>query len=347
MSHPVNSFPISILDLVPVREGGTTKDALDEMVTIAQHVEKLCYRRFWLSEHHNTATLASSATAILISKVLENTESIQVGSGGIMLPNHTPLVVAEQFGTLETLHPGRLNLGLGRAPGTDMQTAHALRRTTQETAFAFPQDVVELQNYLKPFEEQGPVRAHPGVGTAVPIYILGSSTSSAQLAARFGLPYVFAAHFAPQQLEQALQIYRNQFEPSEYLTEPYVMVCVNVIGADSNEQAEILSTSADQFYLNVVRGSKNLLKPPLDTMDGQWSYREEMMVRGMSQYTFKGDEETIGERLGAFVADLQIDEVIAVSYIYDQEKRKRSFEILKQAADRFNVTQQHSASSSI
>lgn len=337
MSQPIDSFPISVLDLVPVREGGTTKDALDEMVAIAQHVEKLGYNRFWLSEHHNTATLASSATAILISKVLEHTESIQVGSGGIMLPNHTPLVVAEQFGTLETMHPGRLNLGLGRAPGTDMQTAHALRRTTQETAFAFPQDVVELQNYLKPLGGQGPVQAHPGVGTAVPVYILGSSTSSAQLAASLGLPYVFAAHFAPQQLEQALQIYRNGFKPSEYLAEPYVMVCVNVVAADSNEEAEKLATSSDQFYLNVVRGSKNLLQPPLDTMDGQWSYREEMMVRGMSQYTFKGDEETISEQLGKFVAQLQIDEVIAVSYIYDQEKRKRSFEVLKQAAKRFGV----------
>ena len=197
--------------------------------------------------------------------------------------------------------------------------------------------MVELQNYLKPLDSQGPVQAHPGVGTAVPVYILGSSTSSAQLAASLGLPYVFAAHFAPQQLEQALQIYRNGFKPSEYLAEPYVMVCVNVVAADSNAEAEKLATSSDQFYLNVVRGSKNLLQPPLDTMDGQWSYREEMMVRGMSQYTFKGDEQTISEQLGKFVAQLQVDEVIAVSYIYDQEKRKRSFEVLKQAANRLHV----------
>ncbi|WP_157886462.1 LLM class flavin-dependent oxidoreductase [Planococcus versutus] len=337
MLQPIDTFPVSVLDLVPVREGGTTKDALEEMIAIAQHVEKLGYKRFWLSEHHNTATLASSATAILISKVLDHTETIQVGSGGIMLPNHTPLVVAEQFGTLETMHPGRLNLGLGRAPGTDMQTAHALRRTTQETAFAFPQDVVELQNYLKPIGEQGPVRAHPGVGTSVPVYILGSSTSSAQLAARMGLPYVFAAHFAPQQVEQALQIYRSEFQPSEYLSEPYVMVCVNVIGAMTNEEAGKLATSSDQFYLNVIRGSKELLKAPIETMDGQWSYREEMMVRGMSQYTFTGTEELISERLGKFVSRLQIDEIVAVSYIYDQEKRKRSFEILKQATAHFKV----------
>ncbi len=337
MLQSMDAFPVSVLDLVPVREGGTTKDALEEMTAIAQHVEKLGYKRFWLSEHHNTATLASSATAILISKVLDHTETIQVGSGGIMLPNHTPLVVAEQFGTLETMHPGRLNLGLGRAPGTDMQTAHALRRTTQETAFAFPQDVVELQSYLKPLAEQGPVRAHPGVGTSVPVYILGSSTSSAQLAARMGLPYVFAAHFAPQQLEQALQIYRSEFQSSEYLSEPYVMVCVNVIGATTNEEAEKLATSSDQFYLNVIRGSKELLKAPIETMEGKWSYREEMMVRGMSQYTFTGTEETISERLGEFVSQLQIDEIIAVSYIYDQEKRKRSFEILKQATAHFKV----------
>ncbi|MDN7243183.1 LLM class flavin-dependent oxidoreductase [Planococcus sp. N028] len=331
MSETRKSLPVSVLDLVPVREGHTTKEALQDMVDIAKHVETLGYRRFWLSEHHNTPTLASSATSILISKVLDNTESIEVGSGGIMLPNHTPLVVAEQFGTLETMYPNRVNLGLGRAPGTDMQTAHALRRTTQETAFIFPQDVVELQNYLKPMEHQGMVHAHPGVGTEVPIFILGSSTSSAQLAARLGLPYVFAAHFAPQQLEQALDIYRRSFEPSEYLAEPYVMVCVNVVAADTNEEAEKLSTSSDLFYLNVVRGTKNPLQPPLETMDGQWNFYEENMVRGMSKFTFKGDRNTISEQLSKFCGEMQIDELMAVSYIYDQEKRKQSYAILKDA----------------
>lgn len=336
MSQQIESIPVSVLDLVAISEGHTAKEALQDMVSLAQHVEELGYRRFWLSEHHNSPTLASSATSILIAKVLDNTESIEVGSGGIMLPNHTPLVVAEQFGTLDTMYPGRVNLGLGRAPGTDMQTAHALRRTTQETAFAFPQDVVELQNYLKPAEHQSMVCAYPGVGTEVPIYILGSSTSSAQLAARLGLPYVFAAHFAPQQLKQALQLYRSQFQPSEYLAEPYVMACVNVVAAETAEEAEMLSTSSQLFYLNVVRGTKNLLQPPVETMDGKWSLYEENVARGMSQYTFTGDRETISSQLAPFLKELQIDELMAVSYIYDQEKRKRSYEILKQAVDQIN-----------
>ncbi|TWT02386.1 LLM class flavin-dependent oxidoreductase [Planomicrobium sp. CPCC 101079] len=333
MSEVRTAIPVSVLDLVPVREGYTTKEALQDMVELAKHVEGLGYRRFWLSEHHNTPTLASSATSILIAKVLDNTESIEVGSGGVMLPNHTPLVVAEQFGTLETMYSGRVNLGLGRAPGTDMQTAHALRRTNQETAFVFPQDVVELQTYLKSAEHQGKVHAHPGVGTEVPIFILGSSTSSAQLAARLGLPYVFAAHFAPQQLEQALGIYRSEFEPSEYLAKPYVMVCVNVIGAETNEEAEMLSTSSDLFYLNVVRGTRNLLQPPVESMDGRWNFYEESMVHGMSKYTFKGDRNTLSEQINRFCGELGIDELMAVSYIYDQEKRRRSYEILKDAIE--------------
>ncbi|RNF39111.1 LLM class flavin-dependent oxidoreductase [Planococcus salinus] len=333
MNQPIKPVPLSILDLVPVREGHTSKEALEDMVELAQHAEKLGYQRFWLSEHHNTPTLVSSATSILISKVLDHTNSIQVGSGGIMLPNHSPLVIAEQFGTLETMYPNRLNLGLGRAPGTDMQTAHALRRTTQETAFAFPQDVTELQNYFKPLDSQGTVQAYPGVGTEVPIFILGSSTSSAHLAARRGLPYAFAAHFAPQHLEQAIEIYRSQFEPSEYLEEPYVIVCVNAIAGETDEEARKLATSSDLFYLNVVRGTKNLLQPPVDTMDGVWNFYEENMARGMSRYTLKGSQAAISGQLKELLNRLPIDELMAVSYIYDQDKRKRSYEILKQAMD--------------
>ncbi len=333
MEQNIKKLPVSILDLVAISQGQTAKEAIDSMVELAQHAEQLGYSRFWLSEHHNTPTLASSATSILISKVLESTESIEVGSGGIMLPNHTPLVVAEQFGTLETMHPSRVNLGLGRAPGTDMQTARALRRTSQETAYVFPQDVVELQNYLKPGEQEGMVNAYPGVGTEVPIYILGSSTSSAELAARLGLPYVFAAHFAPQQLKQALQIYRSQFQPSEYLTAPHVTVCVNVVAGETDEEAAMLGTSSQMFYLNVIRGTKNPLQPPVETMQGKWSFPEENMVRAMAQYTFSGKKETIMRQLEPFIAELNIDELMAVSYIYDQDKRKRSFEILKEAVD--------------
>jgi len=333
MNESLQSIPVSVLDLVAVKEGQTNKEAFEDMVDLAGHVEKLGYKRYWLTEHHNSQTVISSATSILIGHVLEKTETIRVGSGGIMLPNHAPLVVAEQFGTLETMYPNRLDLGLGRAPGTDMQTAHALRRTTQETAFAFPQDVMELQHYFKTNDQQGQVRAFPGVGSSVPIYILGSSTSSAELAARLGLPYAFAAHFAPQQLEHAIHIYRTQFVPSEYLAEPYVMVCVNVIAAETNEEAEKLSTTSNRFYLNVVSGKKELLQPPIESMDGQWSYYEENAVRGMTAYTFKGDKNLISEQLRAFFGRLQVDELIAVSYIYDQEARKRSYEILKETVD--------------
>ena len=333
MTKKYNSIPVSVLDLVAVREGDTHKEAIDETVNLAQHTEKLGYSRFWLTEHHNSPTVISSATSILIGHVLENTQSIRVGSGGIMLPNHAPLVIAEQFGTLEAMYPKRVDLGLGRAPGTDMQTAHALRRTTHETAFAFPQDVVELQNYFKSIDQQGAVRAFPGVDAQVPVYILGSSVSSAALAARMGLPYVFAAHFAPTQLEEALHIYHNQFTPSDYLAEPYVMVCVNVVAADSNEEAEKLSTTTNQFYLNVVRRSQNFLQPPVDSMDGLWSPFEESAVRGMSTYSFKGDKQKIQDQAKKFIEKFRVNELIAVTYIYDQTARMRSYEILKEAID--------------
>lgn len=329
--NEIKPIPVSVLDLVAVKEGQTNKEAFEDMVGLATHVEKLGYNRYWLTEHHNSQSVISSATSILIGHVLEKTETIRVGSGGVMLPNHAPLVVAEQFGTLETMYPNRLDLGLGRAPGTDMQTAHALRRTTQETSFAFPQDVVELQNYFKSQYMEGQVHAYPGAGANVPIYILGSSTSSAELAARLGYPYVFAAHFAPQQFEQAIQIYRDRFVPSAYLAEPYVMVCVNVIAADTNEEAERLSTTSDRFYLNVVSRKQEKLKPPVETMDGLWNYYEENAVRSMSAFTFKGDRDAIAEQLTSFQGTFQVDELMAVSYVYDQEARKRSYEILQEA----------------
>jgi len=333
MNRKLQPVPVSVLDLVAVKEGQTNKEAFEDMVSLAQYVEKIGYNRFWLTEHHNSPNVVSSATSILIGHLLEKTETIKVGSGGIMLPNHAPLVVAEQFGTLENIYPNRLDLGLGRAPGTDMQTAHALRRTTQETSFSFPQDVVELQNYFKTIDYQGGVRAFPGVGANVPIYILGSSTSSAELAARLGLPYAFAAHFAPQQLELAIQIYRNQFIPSEYLSEPYVIVCVNAIGADTTEEAEKLSTTSDRFYLNVVTGKKSPLQPPVDTMEGLWNPIEENAVRRMSTYTFKGDRNAITAQLKSFLGTFQINELMAVTYVYDQEARRRSYDILKEAVD--------------
>ncbi|SDM58639.1 luciferase family oxidoreductase, group 1 [Psychrobacillus sp. OK028] len=333
MNRKLQSIPVSVLDLVAVKEDQTNKEAFKDMVSLAQFTEKLGYNRYWLTEHHNAPNVISSATSILIGHVLEKTETIKVGSGGIMLPNHAPLVVAEQFGTLESLYPNRLDLGLGRAPGTDMQTAHALRRTTQETSFSFPQDVVELQNYFKSIDSQSTVHAFPGVGANVPIYILGSSTSSAELAARLGLPYAFAAHFAPQQMEMAIEIYRNKFVPSEYLTEPYVIVCVNVIAADTNEEAKKLSTTSDRFYLNVVTGKKELLQPPVDSMEGLWNPLEENAVRRMSAYTFKGDRNKIIEQLKSFLGAFHVDELMAVTYVYDQEARRRSYEILREAIE--------------
>lgn len=333
MPTTIQPVPLSVLDLVAVLEGQTDKEAFKDMVDLAQHAERLGYTRYWLTEHHNKPTVISSATSILIGHVLEKTQSIKVGSGGIMLPNHAPLVVAEQFGTLETMYPNRVDLGLGRAPGTDMQTAHALRRTMEETAHSFPQDIVQLQTYFSALETQGAVRAFPGVNTNVPIYILGSSTSSARLAAHLGLPYVFAAHFAPRQLKEALAIYRNQFKPSTFLKDPYVIVCVNVVAAESNEEAERFATSSDRFYLNVVRNTEELLQPPVNSMEGIWNDFEERAVKTMSAYTLKGDKAAVTNQLRDLLASLEINELMAVSYIYDQAARKQSYKILKEAMD--------------
>lgn len=333
MTTKIQPVPLSVLDLVAVLEGQTDKEAFEDMVDLAQHTEKLGYTRYWLTEHHNKPTVISSATSILIGHVLEKTTSIKVGSGGIMLPNHAPLVVAEQFGTLETIYPNRVDLGLGRAPGTDMQTAQALRRTREETTHSFPQDVVELNTYFSSIEDQGAVRAFPGINTNLPIYILGSSTSSARLAAQLGLPYVFAAHFAPRQLEEALYIYRNEFKASSSLKKPYVIVCVNVIAAETNGRAEMLSTTSDRFYLNVVRNKEELLQSPVESMDGIWSRLEERAVRRMSAYTIKGDKATITNQLKNLLTKIELDELMAVSYIYNQNDRLRSYEILKEAMD--------------
>lgn len=326
-------IPVSVLNLAPIRVGQGAKDAIDSMVDLAQATEKMGYKRYWVAEHHNTPTMVSSATAILIKHILEHTDKIEVGSGGIMLPNHSPLVVAEQFGTMATIYPNRLNLGLGRAPGTDMMTASALRRSKHDSVYTFPSDVQSLLQYFGPEEVQGYVKAYPGVGTNIPIYILGSSTESAVLAAKLGLPYVFAAHFAPAYMEEAIKIYRNQFQPSEYLDSPYMMVCLNVIGAESNEEAQIESTTMQQFFLNVVRGTKNLLSPPVEKMDGLWNGQEKQMAQSMSSVTLLGNKEAIRDQLNSFQEKYNVDEIMAVSYIFDPDKQKRSYEILKEVAD--------------
>ncbi|MGN8646250.1 LLM class flavin-dependent oxidoreductase [Gracilibacillus sp. HCP3S3_G5_1] len=327
------NIPVSVLNLVPIRQGNGPKEAIDQMVELAQAVDKMGYERYWIAEHHNTTTLVSSATTILMKHTLENTKNIRVGSGGVMLPNHAPLTVAEQFGTMATIYPDRLDLGLGRAPGTDQLTASALRRSKDDPVYTFPQDVQSLLTYFGPEEEQGYVKAFPGIGTNIPIYILGSSTDSAHLAAKLGLPYVFASHFAPRYMEDAISIYRREFQPSKYLDKPYMMVCLNVIAAETDEEAKFESTTMQQFFLNVVRGSSTPLSPPVEDMNELWTMQEKHVASSMSSVTLLGSKESISEQLTNFQEKYQVDELMAVSYIYDTEKQKRSYQILKDVVD--------------
>lgn len=327
------NIPVSVLNLAPIRQGQGAKEAVDAMVDLAQATEKMGYTRYWVAEHHNTATLVSSATSMLIKHTLEHTEHIRVGSGGIMLPNHAPLVVAEQFGTMATIYPNRLDLGLGRAPGTDMMTASALRRSKNDSVYTFPEDVQSLLTYFGPEEVQGRIKAYPGVGTNVPIYILGSSTDSAALAAKLGLPYVFASHFAPKYMDEAISIYRKQFQPSEYLDNPHMTVCLNVIAAESDEEAEFELTTMQQFFLNVVRGSQKPLSPPVENMDQLWSQPEKEMSKSMSSGTLLGSKDSIREQLERFQGKYNVDEIMAVSYIYDPDKQKHSYQLFKEIVD--------------
>ena len=325
-------IPVSVLDLGPIRQGESRKDAIDNMVRLAQATEELGYERFWIAEHHNTSSLISSATSILIKHVLEHTEKIRVGAGGVMLPNHAPLVVAEQFGTMAIIYPDRLDLGLGRAPGTDILTAVALRRShTDESVYSFPQDIQELLRYFGPEEVQGHVKANIAIDTNIPIYVLGSSTNSAYLAAELGLPYFFASHFAPTHMEEAINIYREKFQPSEYLDKPHMSVCLNVIAADSDEEAKREYTTLQQFFLNVVRGENKPLLPPVDEVN--WTQQEQVAVSSMIRVSFVGSKETIKEQLTTFQEKYDVDEIMAVSYIFDQKKQIRSYEIFKEVVD--------------
>lgn len=321
----------SVLDLVPVLQGDTYLNAMKNSLSLAQHLEKWNYKRIWIAEHHNTRSVVSSATPVLIGYIAQGTSSIRVGSGGVMLPNHAPLVVAEQFGTLETLYPGRIDLGLGRAPGTDQITARALRRDRVETVHDFPKDIQELQHYFSEAGAYSPVRAIPGFGLNVPLYILGSSTFSAHLAAEMGLPYAFASHFAPGQLTNSLPIYREKFKASEQLDKPYTIAGINVIIGETDEEAEYLATSMKMFLLNVIRNRRNPLPPPVRSMRGVWNNAmEEAHTNRMLEYSFIGSKNTVEENLKKFISDTGMDELIVVSYIYDQEKRLRSFELLSE-----------------
>jgi luciferase family oxidoreductase group 1 len=319
--------PLSVLDLAPIVEGSTAGEALRSSRDLAQHAERLGYRRFWLAEHHNAVGIASAATAVVIAHVADGTSTIRIGSGGVMLPNHAPLVIAEQFGTLAELHPGRIDLGLGRAPGTDQLTVLALRRDAS-AADTFPQDVLELQRYLAEPQPGQAVRATPGAGTKVPLWILGSSLYGAQLAGMLGLPYAFASHFAPDALLPALAAYRDTFEPSEQLQQPYAMVAANVVAADTDDEARHLFTSVQQSFTNIFRGARGRLPPPIDDIDSYWSPFEQERASAMLARSFVGAPETVRSGLETFAAETAADELIVASAIHDHAKRVRSYELL-------------------
>jgi luciferase family oxidoreductase group 1 len=327
------SISYSVLDLATVVEGHSIADTFHKSLENARQAEHLGYTRYWFAEHHNMIAVASSATSLLIGYIAGNTEKIRVGSGGIMLPNHSPLVVAEQFGTLETLYPGRIDLGLGRAPGSDQTTAQAIRGQNMNAAFYFPKDVAALQQYFSADNFDGKVRAVPGEGLDIPIWILGSSTDSAKLAASMGLPYAFASHFAPAYFKEAIAIYRDNFVPSAQLKQPYVMACVNVVAAHTDAEAEYLSTSVKQMFMGIVTGRRRLLQPPIEDMANVWTVFEEAAVMEMLAYSFIGSKETIRNKLSDFVQENGVDEIMATSHIYDHQAKLRSFRLFAEAVN--------------
>jgi len=317
----------SILDLSPILRGGDAAQALGNSLDLARHAEQWGYTRYWVAEHHNMPGVASAATSVVIGHIAAGTQRIRVGSGGVMLPNHAPLVIAEQFGTLAALHPGRIDLGLGRAPGTDMETARALRRDLNSNAMEFPRDVEELQAYLGDPTPDQRVRAVPGAGSKVPIWLLGSSLFSARLAAQKGLPFAFASHFAPEALLDALQVYRDNFQPSAQLQRPYAMAGVGVFAADSDEEGAFLATSMQQQFVNLRRGRPGPLPPPVESMDGLWSPLEAEGVRQAMKYAMVGSPETVRDGLRAFRDLTAVDELMITGGIFDHDKRLQSFRI--------------------
>jgi len=324
--------PLSILDLVRVTEDTDARGALDNARDLARHAEGWGYRRFWVAEHHNMPGIASAATSVVIGHIAAGTQSIRVGAGGIMLPNHSPLVIAEQFGTLARLFPGRIDLGLGRAPGTDQLTVRALRRPPA-AAENFPEDVVELQAYLAPVEPGQRIQAVPAAGTKVPLWILGSSLYGATLAAELGLPYAFASHFAPDQLLPALQAYRNRFKPSAQLSRPYAMVGVNIIAADGDADARRLATTQQMSFANLLRGSRGLSRPPVDDIESYWTPAERAQAMHMLARSIVGSPDTVRAGIDALVAETGADELMIVSDVYDHAARLRSFELIASSGE--------------
>src|SRR5262245_24478570 len=335
--HSRGMIPFSILDLAPVAEGATPADALSNSLSLAQHAEKLGFRRFWLAEHHGMKGIASAATSVVIGYVAGGTSTIRVGSGGIMLPNHAPLVIAEQFGTLASLYPDRIDLGLGRAPGTDQLTARALRRDLASRAEQFASDVQELQAFFAPAAEGQTLRAVPGEGLKVPLWILGSSLYGAQVAAALGLPYAFASHFAPDEMMRALELYRAMFEPSEQLEKPHAMLTVNVFAADTDAEARRHFTSLQQAFLNLKRGRPGQVPPPIDDIEGSWSAAERAGVEHALSCSFVGAADTVEKGLREFLARTKPDELMIAGHFYDHAARLRSLEITAQVRDQINA----------
>ncbi|ODT56600.1 MAG: alkane 1-monooxygenase [Methylobacterium sp. SCN 67-24] len=322
---------LSVLDLSPVAEGSTAAQSLRNTLDLARHAEKLGFHRYWLAEHHNMPGIASAATSVVIAHVAAGTSTIRVGAGGIMLPNHAPLVIAEQFGTLAALHPGRIDLGIGRAPGTDMLTARALRRNLEASVDNFPQDVVELMGYFEPATPDQRLRAVPGEGEQVEVWVLGSSLYGAQLAAMLGLPYAFASHFAPAELDHALDIYRSRFQPSERLAKPYAMLGVNVVAAETDEEAKLLFTSVQQAFVNLRSGRPGRLPAPVEGYDRDLDPIARQMLSQTISCAIVGSRETVRRGLEAFIARTGADELMVTSQVFDHEARKRSYQILAEA----------------
>jgi luciferase family oxidoreductase group 1 len=330
MGKKIQDIPVSVLDLAPIIAGGTAADSFQNTIDLARHAEQWDYHRYWIAEHHNMPGIASSATSVVIGYVAAGTQTIRVGSGGIMLPNHAPLMIAEQFGTLESMYPGRIDLGLGRAPGTDQPTARALRRDLRIGGEDFPVLLDQLRAYLNPSAKTDTpkVRAIPGEELDIPIWLLGSSGFSAQLAGRLGLPFAFASHFAPDYVLPALEIYRSHFQPSEALEKPRVMVGMDVIAADTDEEARRLATSGQQQFLSLIRGRPGPLNPPVDSMDALWSPHEETVIRSQSSYAAVGSKDTIRNRVQSILDETQADELIAAAQIYDHQARLYSYKLL-------------------
>jgi len=325
------TVPFSVLDLAPIPLGASARDAFNTSLSLAQQSEKLGYHRYWLAEHHNMSGIASAATSVLIGYLAANTQTLRLGSGGVMLPNHAPLVIAEQFGTLESLYPGRIDLGLGRAPGSDQRTMMALRRHMGGHVDNFPSDVAEMISWFDATGEAPAVQPVPGMGLKIPVWLLGSSLYSAQLAAQLGLPFAFASHFAPEMLMQALHLYRENFKPSARLAQPYAMVCINVIAADSEREAHFLFTSMQQQFINLRRGKPGPLPPPVENIDELWSPSEQYGVQQALSMSVVGDVEKVRQGLATLMRETQADEIMVNGQIFDPQARLHSFALAMQA----------------